>query len=933
MHKLTLSWALWAMTSGAYAQLALVPNGDFASAGGQDWNGNTSGATISYPDSGGNPDGYGRIDSGGSASGWGGVLVQEGGTGAYPAEADGISLATLGLEAGEMYTFQWDMKNFTSGSTLPAGIKLESWKNGSILGDGGDQLFATTGAWVTHTVDYTIDSEATALKVVMVNNQGYNGTSSVGFDNIGVLDVELSYLLNVSPLPANGMVEGAGVYAEGAMVSLTATPNAGYVFSHWTGEASGSENPLVVLMDQNKTIGANFVAEPVASVPGPDVSIRLVNGVPTFSVDSMFGYAYQLEANPNLDSGWFSLNEEKTGTGSILEFTDPVAFSGNRFYRIKERYVGLGFTYLTNAAPNSWLTSNTILVSGLTGPVSISILNGQYSIDGGAYTSADGMISNGQVLSLQQMASAQLSTTIDTVLTLGSFSDIFSVTTSAISIPEDGMRAGILDGVEVWYLPNAPNGDRPDQCWLAVGSDGDGDIYISGHDHINNSMLYRLHQSDDVLRWVGDAESASLNVDNWLVGESAEKFHTRPLEHDGRMYVATLDNSNMNNGYLNTRGFHWYGYEPLDNELLDLSVTEPDGVGWPTMQIVTIQKDVQNNLLYGMSIPTNELFRYDIDLGQTTRLGKPSAWTGFFYSTRFMWVDSRGRVYITGGSSRGQWNQGEPSSTFDHVWYYDPGTGFGELPSFTLQGPNAMEVGQWDRTGEFLYTADDQGNIYRFTDATASWSFVGQPNFSGVGGVPKTWVFQLSADMEKIYIGVSDVSYPNSIWEYDIATGATSELAKVSELDTTASTQDFITGYDSWDAEGSFYFSSFSMYNGVNVYMLGVNPVRIKAAKDSNFELVEVDLHSTGSGISISRTGSTTGSLEVLYKVTLFDAFGAKLETLHKEATITAGLSSVAVTEVTLALPSPATYAYAECALVADGNDYILADTDTVILN
>ena len=147
-----------------------------------------------------------------------------------------------------------------------------------------------------------------------------------------------------------------------------------------------------------------------------------------------------------------------------------------------------------------------------------------------------------------------------------------------------------------------------------------------------------------------------------------------------------------------------------------------------------------------------------------------------------MFVDSRGRVYISGGSSRGQWNRGEPVNTFNRMWYYDPAldtgsnTGFGELPNFPLQGANALEVGQWDRDHEVLYTADDQGNIYRFVDATATWSFVGQPNFTGSGiGTPKTWVFQLSADAEKIYIGVSDVSYPNSIWEFDIATGATSE--------------------------------------------------------------------------------------------------------------------------------------------------------------
>lgn len=592
-----------------------------------------------------------------------------------------------------------------------------------------------------------------------------------------------------------------------------------------------------------------------------------------------------------------------------------------------------GFLDQNNVAQNSLVTSNAILVSAINEPATISVANGKYSIDGGAFTAIAGTISNGQILSLQQTTSTLPSTQIDTVLTVDGITDTFSVTTSAVAIPTDQVRAGNIDGVTVWQLPDAPNGDKPDQCWLAVGSDIDGEIYISGHDHINNSMLYRLHQSDDVVRWVGDAQTASEAVSNWLPGETAEKFHTRPLEHDGHVYVATLDSSNMNSDYLNTRGFHWYGYEQANNALLDLSVSEPNGVGAPNIQIVTIQKDVQNNLLYGMSIPENKLVRYDIANGQTTVLGKPNDWTGFFYSNRFMWVDSRGRVYMTGGSSRNQWNQGESASTFDHVWYYDPATGFGELNNFAMQGANALEVGQWDRAREVLYTADDQGNIYRFVDSTAAWNFVGQANFSGVSGVPKTWVFQLSADAKKIYIGVSDVSYPNSIWEFDIATGTTSELAKISELDTVASSQDFITGYDSWDNNGSFYISNFSMFNGVNTFMLGINPVRIKAVNDNSFDLVEVSSQATANGVSISRTGVTTDALEVLYEIRLFDALGARLDILIGETTIVTGQSNIALSTASLGLPPAATFAYAEFGLVADGNDYVLANNFKVILD
>ena len=493
-----------------------------------------------------------------------------------------------------------------------------------------------------------------------------------------------------------------------------------------------------------------------------------------------------------------------------------------------------------------------------------------------------------------------------------------------ITVPYDMPREGRIEGVHIWQLPDSPEGDRPDQCWLAVGSDATGEIYISGHDHQTNSMLYRLYQADNSLRWIGDARTASQEANNWQANETAQKFHTRPINHNGNVYVATLDSSDMNNSYLNTRGFHWYGYAISENRFIDLSATEPNGVGSPTLQLATIQKDPRNNLLYGMSIPENKLVRYDIAKAQTTVLGKPSAWTNFFYTNRFMWVDSRGRVYITGGSSRAQWNQGEPRAVFNHVWYYDPVSGFGELPNFALQGPNAMEVGQWDRTHANLYTSDDQGNIYRFNDASASWKFLGRPDFSAS---LKTWVFQLSADEKKIYIGLSDGSRPNAIYEYDIATGSSYELAKISDLDDVAANENFITGYDSWDSRGNFHIASFSMYDGDNVYMIGINPVKLKVAKGILTELVEVTAAAQGATVTVSRNSAGSAALDVLYEVRGMDASGAWIATTYGSLNLPANQTSLTVNASSL--QGPAGVASRLFVLIADGNQYVIDETAT----
>ena len=56
----------------------------------------------------------------------------------------------------------------------------------------------------------------------------------------------------------NGSITGSGEYDSGTPATLTATPNPGYRFTGWTGDASGTENPLTITMDADKTVGATF---------------------------------------------------------------------------------------------------------------------------------------------------------------------------------------------------------------------------------------------------------------------------------------------------------------------------------------------------------------------------------------------------------------------------------------------------------------------------------------------------------------------------------------------------------------------------------------------------------------------------------------------------------------------------------------------------
>ena len=55
-----------------------------------------------------------------------------------------------------------------------------------------------------------------------------------------------------------GSVEGGGTYDEGATATLTATPAEHYEFTGWTGDVTSTDNPLIVEVNSDMNITANF---------------------------------------------------------------------------------------------------------------------------------------------------------------------------------------------------------------------------------------------------------------------------------------------------------------------------------------------------------------------------------------------------------------------------------------------------------------------------------------------------------------------------------------------------------------------------------------------------------------------------------------------------------------------------------------------------
>ena len=118
------------------------------------------------------------------------------------------------------------------------------------------------------------------------------------------------------------------VFPTNQAVSVTATPFAGQGFINWSGDASGTQNPLTVGMTQSRIITANFTNWPVLVANPQSFTAQGFR----FSLLSGPGLTYQVQGSSNLYS-WVNLGVVTNATGET-QFTDPAGTNlPLRFYR------------------------------------------------------------------------------------------------------------------------------------------------------------------------------------------------------------------------------------------------------------------------------------------------------------------------------------------------------------------------------------------------------------------------------------------------------------------------------------------------------------------------------------------------------------------------------------------------------------------------
>jgi hypothetical protein len=158
----------------------------------------------------------------------------------------------------------------------------------SLTKTGSGQVRIDDGPLQNLPIDIDFD-EAKVIQVEAVASEDYAFDSWSG-DVTGetnpqqiVMDSDKSVMVNFTENPTLSLVKtGAGrvridggpaedlpldrVFDEGTSVEIEAVPDTGFAFLNWSGDLSGTTNPVTVEMDDDKTITMNFADSPLISM-------------------------------------------------------------------------------------------------------------------------------------------------------------------------------------------------------------------------------------------------------------------------------------------------------------------------------------------------------------------------------------------------------------------------------------------------------------------------------------------------------------------------------------------------------------------------------------------------------------------------------------------------------------------------------------------
>ncbi|CAL2076882.1 conserved protein of unknown function precursor containing a type A C-terminal secretion signal [Tenacibaculum sp. 190524A02b] len=227
----------------------------------------------------------------------------------------GKSIAQINATLGQSITVKNSIGN-DSFSNLP-GTKLNTSNSDPLFTDiANEDISLTTNSPAKDTGD---NSAMIGASDVAGNIRVHNGTVDMGAYEFGAsvyVGKKLTLKAENGSIVSN-LIPVDGGYTQGTSVILTATPASGYKFDGWDSDASGTTNPLTVVMNADKVITAKFSRiQYTLTVTNPNGAVT-TNPMP---INGKYneGQVVTLNAIPNTGyqfDGW---------SGDISDITNPI---------------------------------------------------------------------------------------------------------------------------------------------------------------------------------------------------------------------------------------------------------------------------------------------------------------------------------------------------------------------------------------------------------------------------------------------------------------------------------------------------------------------------------------------------------------------------------------------------------------------------------
>jgi hypothetical protein len=261
-----------------------------------------------------------------------------------------------------------------------------------------------------------------------------------------------------------------GSINDGSVVSFNAVPASGWKFSHWNGSATGTQNPLQLLVNSNKTLTATFTSEIKYKIliysDEPDEGNYTFDNQPTVKALNNLGLKYTYSVFPPdfmdklVNDGPWDLviykEEFQGGPSAVYDALGSYASAGRLIvstycigrYSIKPLWAELGASFVSNGTFQSkevsiWASGHQTVSSPniLTSPIKLN--NVQYLNPAISYVNA----ATGATVIIGDSASSQSGKGLITVSMTGR--GVF-VGVAPSTMGQDQNKDGKTDATALW---------------------------------------------------------------------------------------------------------------------------------------------------------------------------------------------------------------------------------------------------------------------------------------------------------------------------------------------------------------------------------------------------------------------------------------------------------------------------------------------------